>query len=98
MEDLLLTIRFSRTQFNYLGHQHTLVASHHPRLDEILHSHRSSSSLRCIFVGTFKIALKLSLQWHLMAKMFAQGTAVASDGSLISKRSPETTECEEGCA
>ena len=72
-EDLLLIIGFSRTQF-YLGHQHrdfTSSSLHHPRLDGIFRPHHSSSSLRCIFVGTFQdcSALSLSLQCHnLMAK------------------------------
>ena len=90
------TIGLSRTQF-YLGRQHILLVASFITQDSMKFFVLTTVLAACAVSSLvrFKIAFRLSLvQWHhLMAKMFAQGTAVTFDGSLISMRSPEITAC-----
>ena len=76
----MLTIGFSQTLPRMSAHSTSSL--HHPKLDEIFDPHRTSSTLHCIFVGTFQDRSQTLLTLSDDGKMFAQGTAVSSDGSL----------------
>ena len=80
--------RTTRWPLDSVEHSSTSFSKlHHSRHDEILHSHRGSSSLHCIFIGTFQDCSQALFAMAPDSKMFAQG------GFLSLMGPPASTEC-----